>query len=343
MKTAAIALTEGGRELAARIAAGLEGCEICELSGGVVATIQGLWARFDGLICIMASGIVVRAIAPLCRDKKTDPCVLVLDEKGQFVISLLSGHLGGGNSLARQVAAITGGAAVITTASDVTGHTALDLWAAENRLRVQNPQRLTEMSARLVNKGEINFFSTLAHGNLPADFKVVTDPASAEIILSHGAFDRLEYPGALILCPCNLYLGLGCNRGTGVADFEQAVSELCSKYRLERAALAGIGSIDLKADEAGLLEFAGKNNLSIRFYSKDELNRVEGVSYSAAVMAATGARGVAEPAAILAAGDGLTPGQLRVRKIKWKDVTVAVAEKKLTDMVSTPLSPGRSA
>jgi cobalt-precorrin 5A hydrolase len=283
----------------------------------------------------MATGIVVRAIATLCRDKKADPCVLVLDEKGQFVISLLSGHLGGGNGLARQVAAITGGAAVITTASDVTGHTALDLWAAENNLRVQNPQRLTGFSAKLVNEGEVSFFSTLECDSLPADFKVVTEPALADIILSHGIFDPLEHPEALVLCPCNLYLGLGCNRGASAADFERAITELCRQYRLERCAIAGIASIDLKADETGLLQFASKNNLPIRFYTKDELNRVEGVSHSSAVMAATGASGVAEPAAMLAAGDGTTPGQLIVRKIKWKDVTAAVAEKKLTDLAKT--------
>lgn len=341
MKIAVIALTRGGRELAVRIAGGLEHCELCEVTDGVLSTMRRLWARFDGLICVMASGIVVRAIAPLCRDKKTDPCVLVLDEKGQFVISLLSGHLGGGNGLARQVAAITGGAAVITTASDVTGHTALDLWAAENNLRVRNPQRLAGISAKLVNEGEVSFFANGACGSLPADFKVVTDPALADIILSHGAFDSLALPDALVVCPCNLYLGLGCNRGASVADFELAVTELCAQYHLERRAIAGIASIDLKADEAGLLQFARKNNLPIRFYSKDELNRVEGISTSAAVMALTGARGVAEPAAMLAAGDGTTPGQLGqliVRKIKWKDVTAAVAEKKLPDMVQAPLS-----
>ena len=332
MKTAVVALTRGGRDLAERIAAGLENCELCGPTGGVVSTIGNLWARFDGLICVMATGIVVRAISPLCRDKKTDPCVLVLDEKGQFVISLLSGHLGGGNGLARQVAAITGGVPVITTASDVTGHTALDLWAVENNLRVQDPQRLTGISAKLVNEGKVNFFSTLECGSLPADFKVVTEAALADIILSHGAFDPLEYPEALVLCPCNLYLGLGCNRGTSVADFERAITELCERYSLARSAIAGIASIDLKADEAGLLQFARENNLPIRFYSKDALNRVEGVSYSSAVMAATGAGGVAEPAAMLAAGDGTTPGQLIVRKIKWKDVTAAVAEQKLTDM-----------
>ena len=335
MKIAVIALTRGGRELAGRIVAGLESSESCVVTCGVVATIERLWAHYDGLICIMAAGIVVRAIAPLFRDKKVDPCVLVLDEKGQFVISLLSGHLGGGNELARKVEVITGGTAVITTASDVTGHTALDLWAAENNLRVQNPQRLAGVSAKLVNEGEVSFFSTLECGRLPADFKVVDEQALADIILSCGAIDPVEHPDALVLCPCNLYLGMGCNRGAKAVDFELAVTELCAQYRLDRRAIAGIASIDLKADEAGLLQFARDNNLPLRFYTAEELNRVEGVSHSAAVMTATGAKGGAEPAAMLAAGDGSISGQLgqlRVRKIKWKDVTAAVAGKKLPDM-----------
>ena len=336
MKIAVIALTRGGKELADRIVAGLEKSEGCAVTDGVLSTIRRLWSYYDGLICIMAAGIVVRAIAPLCRDKKADPCVLVLDEKGQFVISLLSGHLGGGNALARQVAAITGGTAVITTASDVTGHTALDLWAAENNLRVQNPQVMARVATKLVNEGEVSFFTSVVCVRLPADFKVVDAPALADIVLSRAPFDPLDHPDALVLCPCNLYLGLGCNRGAKAADFELAITELCAQYHLDRCAIAGIATIDLKADEAGLLQFARENNLPIRFYTAEELNRVEGISASAAVLAATGARGVAEPAAMLAASDDTIPGQpgqLIVRKIKWKDVTAAVAEKKLTDMV----------
>ncbi len=343
MKIAVIALTRGGKELAGRIVAGLNNSEGCAVTDGVLSTIRRLWSCYDGLICVMAAGIVVRAIAPLCRDKKTDPCVLVLDEKGQFVISLLSGHLGGGNDLARKVAAITGGTAVITTASDVTGHTALDLWAAENNLRVQNPQVMAGVAAKLVNEGEVSFFSTLEYGRFPADFKVVDAPDLADIILSPAAFDPLEHPDTLVLCPCNLYLGLGCNRGASAADFELAITELCAQYCLDRRAIAGIASIDLKADEVGMLQFARENNLPIRFYTAEELNRVEGLATSPAVLAATGARGVAEPAAMLAAGDDTIPGQpgqLRVRKIKWKDVTAAVAEKKLPDMVQTPISKG---
>lgn len=333
MKVAVLALTIGGRKLAARLAADLENCEMGEVRGGIVATIKRLWSLYDGLICIMASGIVVRAIAPLCLDKKVDPCVLVLDEKGQFVISLLAGHLGGGNSLACRVAAMTGGAAVITTASDVTGHTALDLWIRANNLQLKNPQRLTGVSAKLVNEGQVSFFTSLPCGRLPVDFKVVAEPALADIILSCSSHNLGRYPEALLLCPCNLYLGLGCNRGTTAADFERAITELCGQYRLERSAIAGLASIDLKADEAGLLQFAATNKLPIRFFNKDELNRVAGVSSSAVVMAATGAIGVAEPAAILAASTDTSVGQLIVRKVKWKDVTAAVAVKKLTDML----------
>jgi cobalt-precorrin 5A hydrolase len=259
--------------------------------------------------------------------------VLVLDENGQFVISLLAGHLGGGNSLARQVAAITGGAAVITTASDVIGHTALDLWIKANNLQLKNPQHLTGVAAKLVNEGQVGFFTSLPCGRLPADFKMVAEPALADIILSCSSDASGQYHEALVLCPCNLYLGLGCNRGTTAADFERAITELCGQYRLERSAIAGLASIDLKADEAGLLQFADTNKLPLYFFNKEALNRVAGVSTSAAVMAATGAIGVAEPAAILAAGNNTTPGQLIVRKVKWKDVTAAVAVKKLTDML----------
>jgi cobalt-precorrin 5A hydrolase len=327
-----MALTREGRELAGRIAAGLAGCEFCEVTDGVLATMKRLWESNEGLICIMASGIVVRALVPLCRDKKTDPCVLVLDEKGQFVISLLSGHLGGGNELSRKVAAITGGTAVITTASDVTGHTAIDLWALEHDLRVQNPRLMTRVAAKLVNEGEVSLFADGGCGQLPADFKVVGEAALADILLSPAVISSIEYPDALVLCPRNLYLGLGCNRGVVAADFELAVKELCEQYCLDRLAIAGIASIDLKKDEAGLLQFACENNLPVCFYSAEELNRVEGLALSPAVLAATGARGVAEPAAMLAAGDGVIPGKLIVRKMKWKDVTAAVAERKMTDL-----------
>ncbi len=308
-----------------------------------MATIKDLWETHDGLICVMAAGIVVRAIAPLCRDKKSDPCVLVLDEQGRFVISLLSGHLGGGNELARSVAAITGGVAVITTASDVTRHTPLDLWAARHDLQVVNPAQMAAVAARLVNNGGLNLFVRFGCGRVPDDLHLVATPEEADVIVSPLCADHAVQPEALSLYPRTLILGLGCNRGTVAADFETAVTELCARHGLERRAISGIASIDLKADEAGLLQFALENKLPLSFNPAHELNRVEGVAASPAVLAATGAKAVAEPAAMLAAGEGQQDGEigkLLVRKMKWQDVTAAVAVKRMGDLEWTPNNPG---
>ena len=148
MKIGIIAITRGGRELAARLSGSAHGCStLLEKEAGekVADTIAANWRHYDGFICIMATGIVVRAIAPLLVDKLTDPCVVVLDEKGRHAISLLSGHVGGGNALARKVAGLLGGTPVITTASDTLELVALDLWAKEQQLVVPSREKLTDL------------------------------------------------------------------------------------------------------------------------------------------------------------------------------------------------------
>ena len=146
MKIGIIAITTGGRELAVRLCAMLDDATLLEKSAGekIAGTIAKNWRQYDALICIMAAGIVVRAVAPLLEDKFTDPCVVVLDEKGKHAISLLSGHIGGGNALARKVAGLLGGTAVITTSSDTLELVALDLWAQEQQLVVPDRKELTD-------------------------------------------------------------------------------------------------------------------------------------------------------------------------------------------------------
>jgi cobalt-precorrin 5A hydrolase len=326
MKTAVIALTTGGKDLAERLSASLDECTLYCPQHGVVAEIRRLWNQVDGLICIMAAGIVVRSIAPLCKNKKKDPCVVVLDEKGEFVISLLSGHLGGGNALAREIARIIGGRPVITTASDVTGHTAIDLWVAGNDLIIANPEMLTTMSARLVNVGALAFFSDQDVDGLPEDFLRHEKINHADMVISPFCPDKYD---RLWMIPTNLFIGFGCNRGTTVAEFNLAFDDLCRTHRIDKRAIAGLASIDLKNDEKGLLDFAKKNRLPIRFFSKNELNTVTGITVSEAALRITGAKGVAEPSAILAASSDCEPGLLFIRKMKWKNVTAAVAAKKI--------------
>jgi len=315
---AIIALTAGGKKLAARLADQLQAEVVDPQPQGLALTLAAAWPAYQGFILIMAAGIAVRTIAPLLNDKRSDPGVVVMDEAGRFAVSLLAGHLGGANALARQVAAITGGQAVITTASDSLGLTAIDLWARYHGL-VLVQGSLTAASATLVNTGRIKVFIDLP-GTLPPDFVVVADPDQAELIISN----RLPPAGSsqTILCPKNLAMGIGCNRGTTAEQIEKAARATCRQHGFLFQAVGRLASIDLKQDEYGLLQFAAAHGLDLQWYHADLLNTVPGVTSSAAVMKATGAKAVAEPAALLVA----QTDTLLIRKTKWKDVTIALAQ-----------------
>ncbi len=317
---AVVALTRGGRQLGKRIAASL-GADFVYAPGRVRETFSRLWGRCDGIICIMAAGIVVRLVAPLLGDKRSDPAVVVMDERGGNVISLLSGHLGGGNALARRLAALTGGRAVITTASDVCGQTGVDLWARELGLVCDDHPALTRVMARLVNRGSLLVHSEYPLVECPSDFVMVDRAGRADLLICR-RIDAQPNPGGVRLFPRNLVAGIGCNRGTVARRIGEALDATCEKHRLSRRAVAALATIDVKKDEPGLLAFARDAGYEVSFFHRDRLNAVEGVSTSRAVMRAVGARGVAEPAAILGAGYG----KLLVRKEKWTDVTVAIAE-----------------
>lgn len=334
-KIAILALSTGGMELGKRLAAQLP-AQLHPCRGRVQERFASLWQSHDALICIMASGIVVRHIAPFLQDKYQDPAVLVLDERGQFVISLLSGHMGGANALARQVANLTGGQAVITTASDVLGLTALDLWCMSLALQVAGKKDFTRVMGRLVDQGSIRLWSdnNITPPPLPPDILLATTPAKADLFLSWQAKPENRPQHSALLHPQSLCLGIGCNRGTSREDIAEAVTATLARCNLAWQAVARLASIDLKADEPGLLAFAAEAKLPLEFFSKDQLNQVEDIQHSEAVFRATGARGVAEPAALLAAGPG---AKLLVPKIKWPDVTVAVAS---VNSVAWPCPPG---
>lgn len=318
MKTALLSITDGGTMLAEEIGSGLEDAEVLDCRGRLKEMVEEKWKEADGLVFIMATGIVVRLIAPLLGDKHTDPCVVTMDEKGRFAISLLSGHIGGGNTLARKVAAITGGEPVITTASDVLGHTALDLWAGSCGLVTSDPAGFTAASARLVNSGSLKVYSNCGLPDLPHDMEAVSSPDRADVVITIKS--DVIFQG-LCLHPRNIVAGIGCNRGTSAADIEKAFLDTCAMKGISPLSIRAVASIDLKMDEKGLREFAENRGLPILFFSRDEINSVEDISVSRAAFKAVGAKGVSEPAAIL----GAAGGPLIVRKVKWKDVTVAMA------------------
>ena len=167
-----LALTRGGCALGERLATQL-GADFRSCRGRVAVEMRRAWQSHRALVCIMAAGIVVRTIAPLLADKRHDPAVVVCDEAGRFAIPLVSGHLGGANELAREVARLTGGAAALTTASDVLGRTALDLWCRDLGLQVADRAGLTAAMGRLVDEGALTLWSCCPLPELPPDLQTI--------------------------------------------------------------------------------------------------------------------------------------------------------------------------
>ncbi len=284
-------------------------------------TVEDAWKRAEALVFIMASGIVVRTIAPLLKDKRTDPAVVIIDEGGRYVVSLLSGHLGGANEKARKIASFLGGEAVITTASDIHHLTSIDLFARERGFIIDDWKSLPSVAAHLVNRGILAVFCE-TEIDLPPEFIPVSDPTSADLVVTNRT--DVAQAGALSLRPRNLVVGLGCNRGTSFEEIDGAARGVFEANKLAFSSVRALATIDIKAREPSIAAFAKVYGLSVLTYSAEELNRVAGVIVSEPVLRATGAKAVAEPAAILGAG----VGTLLVRKQKRGNVTVAIAAMK---------------
>jgi cobalt-precorrin 5A hydrolase/precorrin-3B C17-methyltransferase len=319
-------ITNSGRAMAERLKGIFPSAEIIKFNKSTTVTFERKWREAKNLIFIMATGIVVRTISPFLKDKKTDPAVVVIDEKGRYVISLIGGHLGGANELAKEIARYIGAEPVITTSSDINEHTAIDLWAKEHNLVIEDPSRLPSVATRLINRGFLNIYADPGfnlEGLCPHDFIPVSDPREADLIITN-RIDLKESQSQILLRPKSFIVGIGCNSGTSSIEIEEAVNKVFEKYSLSFNSIHSLATIDLKAKEKGLIDFARKHGFDILTFSPEELNRIKCLTFDTneAVFKATGAIGVSEPAALLASG----AKELLIPKQKHGNVTVAVAE-----------------
>jgi cobalt-precorrin 5A hydrolase len=299
------------------------------------ALIVSLWKMFDGFVLIMATGIVMRMIAPLLESKETDPAVVVMDDAGRFAISLLSGHLGGANELAERCASVVGAQAVITTATDSNNLPSFDMLAKEqgwliddiSRVKVLNSLLLDNEEIAVVDRtgrartwlrdrGRITFYDTFA--------EAAASSAHGFLFVTNQQLPQQVSPeNLLILRPRNLVLGIGCNRGTPVDEIEAFVTRHFKDVCLSLKSVCSVASVAAKRDEAGLIAFAARLGVPLHCFESTELSQVAFPSPpSEHALAAVGVAGVAEPAAILASGGGV----LLVKKVKSGNVTLAVAE-----------------
>ena len=318
-----LACTERGFETMRRAAAALEDqlpdTEI--LQTGRCAYVPGFedgprlsqaaaqwFHEVDALIFIAATGIAVRCIAPLVQDKFRDPAVLVMDENGKYVISLMSGHAGGANRLCGLLAEAIGAQPVITTATDGRGLFAVDVFAVENGLQISDRSAAKRISARILAGETLKIFFEeecrvpAGIGSPPENYGKgicrTADRTQADIIVScrQAADDPRE---ALYLIPQSVTLGIGCRKGITAEAVQKAVLQILQTSGVFRQALSGIASIDLKKEEAGLHAFAEEWKLPLTFYTSEELNRVPGTfSTSDFVRNVTGVDCVCERSAV---------------------------------------------
>lgn len=324
MSRAYLAFTEKGMALAHRLARALPGSVSRCGAGGVrlAEWTSTQFAQADALIFVGAVGIAVRAIAPHCKSKATDPAVVVLDECGRFAVPLLSGHLGGANALARALAEACGAIPVITTATDANGVFAVDEWAKAQGCAVLEPERIKLVSGALLAGHTVRLASDWpVQGTPPAGVALAGAGEAADFALT--LTPEKTAPEALHLVPRVGVLGVGCKRGTTADQLEAAFAAFCAAHGLAPAGIRGAASIDLKQDEPGLAAFCAAHGWPITFYTARQLQAVEGhFTPSAFVRSVTGVDNVCERAAVCAAG-----GPLQVPKQAGGGVTLALAAK----------------
>lgn len=292
--------------------------------------VPKLWQEYSVLIFVMATGIVVRQIASLLEGKDRDPAVLVLDEEGNFVIPLLSGHLGGANTWANHLACQIGAQAVITTATDVRGLVAPDEYARRYEWKVEPLDHLPTVNRLLLDQGSLNIWTSYPLRPEEAwvkdehyQFLSDKDKEKANVIIS--SFPGLTMKNDQIyLVPPILSVGVGCRRGISTEAVLEGIGSAVKQLGATLKAVSGIYSINLKKDEVGLIEAAKYLRVPFRTFPALELQAViekEQLSRSKFVKEKIGVDGVCEAASLL----GTHRGRLILPKFKGQGVTVAIS------------------
>lgn len=349
MNTAYFYLTDEGGRLAHKLAAAHPG-DIYNKEN-FKENLQAGFGRYDSLICIMATGIVVRILAPLIVHKTSDPAVVVLDQKGKYAISLLSGHLGGANDLAREMAAISGGEAVITTATDVAGELSFDTFAKKHDMAIENIGQLKHISGALLSGKKVNVFTAKNAAKLYPElakeqkrgmiailplsefFKTYTIESNIpSVVIDERLFvSNSTVPQAapvLYLRPRTICAGIGCKRNMEQKPIEEALLQTLKEEGIHPLSLKCIATIPLKSDEPGIIGTAANLNVPLQIIPTEEIENLDinqlGIQTSEFVASQTGVLSVSTACSYLASGKGTI---LR-DKAKHKGITIALSKER---------------
>jgi cobalt-precorrin 5A hydrolase len=351
MNPAIIAVSRQGARTAQSIASGFNEALVYvparyshgELGAGITAyegkpapVIAREFERGRPLVLVMAVGAAVRLVAPLLKDKGNDPPVVVVDDRGRYAISLTSGHTGGANRLAQEIALILGAEAIVTTASDAAGMPSVEQIARDNGWWVEPGSNLTRLVAALVNGDVAGVYQDAGDDSWLEDFPLglLVRYPSIEALIEARPYaglvvtDRLiEIPQPLaeriVICrPPVLVLGIGSSTGATAEEVADLVDGALAGSGLSQLSVFAVATIDRRCDDPNLVAFTQERSLQLIAYSPEELETTPGEwAASEIVRRSVGAGGVAEPAALRCAGTS----SLLARKAASKHATVAIA------------------
>lgn len=350
MKLAIIAVTNHGAYLASRLALTLTADRVDvyvksernplganHIFDSLSQLMGEIFYQYDGLIFIMATGIVVRVIAPFIQSKKTDPAVVVLDDRGCHAISLLSGHLGGANELTRRIGLAIGARPVITTATDVSGLPAADVLAVKLGTKLEPFDQLKVVNAAIANNASVKFF---LDSSLPQQQRYC-DAATAMKVQFHdlskltgSAFDAaviitdkilpIDKPH-IFLRPPTLAIGVGCRRNAESEKITAAIIDACKQIGRSPDSIALLASSIVKKNEVGLLAVSQQLSVPAQFYDNTVLKcciEQQQLEISPFVKEQIGVGNVCEAAALVAGRTSL----LLLPKTKYPQITIAIAQ-----------------
>ena len=293
-----------------------------------------LFKNSNALICLFSLGAVIRLIAPHLKDKKTDPAVIVIDDKMTFVISVLSGHIGGANELTQEIAEKLNALPVITTAADVNKTIVVDLVGREFGWKIDDEKTVTKISAHMVNSEPIGVFqqtgNTKWYKELPKNVTIYDNleelkksNSKAHLIISDAIIDDELAQESVIYRPQSLVIGIGLHWDTTKDTIREGIEDCLEKFNLSSKCIAKLVSIKKPEDVQGLIDLGKEMKIPVEYVDREELAEIITPNPSSTVKAFEGTASVSEAAAIK-----VSKGKLIVEKQKFPpNLTIAIARK----------------
>ena len=332
MKVAIISVSDKGKELALTIKKHLDDDSTVIRADlfhkDVKKYLKIAFYEYDAIVAIMASGILIRSIAPYIKSKTTDPAVINIDDNGNFVISTLSGHLGGANKLTNKIATLIDATPVITTSSDINNRLGIDVLASDLYLSIDKPKEILFFNKAILDGQKITLtmknekkylLNYLEKNTLEMDVSLVNCNSVSEDEIKVG-LDGHE----IILKEKKMVVGIGCRRGKEYEKIHEGFSKSINELNIDASRVNQLASAEIKKDEKGILKLSEKLNIPVNFVDMERLKLFESqdVQKSEFVKSKFGIYGVCEPSALITAG---FDSKLIYKKTSYDGVTIAVA------------------